>query len=79
MQPAARATGVFEVQGCRPLLRAATFGLAIPGVPLRSTPGFMLSPTTAGSENYCAPKRTLYSDEVINASTIWAWIKLPLN
>jgi hypothetical protein len=33
---------------CRPLPRAGIFLGSDPGVPLRCTPGFMLSPATAG-------------------------------
>src|SRR6266850_8094086 len=43
-QPAEWATAFVVILGCRPLPRAVVFQFAVPGVPLRSTPGFMLSP-----------------------------------
>ena len=47
-QPAERATAFTVNLGCRPLPRAAVFRSAVPGVPLRSTPGSMLPPAAAG-------------------------------
>jgi hypothetical protein len=41
-----------QAQSCHPLPRAGNLTHADPGVPLRCTSGFMLSPATAGWESY---------------------------
>jgi hypothetical protein len=40
-----------DANGCRPLRGLVGFALSIPGVSLRFTPGFMLSPRSAGFQS----------------------------
>ena len=47
--PARRAAdSAYVISGLSAATRAAVLRSTVPGVPLRSTPGFMLSPATAG-------------------------------
>ena len=56
LEPAERAIRFMVISGLSPAPRAADLGPAIPGVSLRFTQGFMLSPATAGSFAMIEPR-----------------------